>query len=215
MQKREKIVVLIGIILLIAGPVLGFFLDKLIVFSAAPATIQETSDTDIQNAFAFPVGLTRNQKLVIEFSVYYSDISATIKILGKGAYDTAYAANANPNPLGGESFVYSQFNWGQEPYQSTQPTTSLSITEDGYYYIEFAGSTNGDYLISEPGNYVVVIYGTNGGSPTEVYFNVTLKIDGPGEFLQNLLLAVGIIILVCFVLYFSYGYLNKLRRGIE
>ena len=215
MQKREKIIVLIGLILIVAGPILGFFLDKLIVFSAAPATIQETSDTDIQDAFAFPVGLARNQKLVIEFSVYYADISATVKILGKGAYDAAYAINANPGPLGGESFVYCQFNWGQEPYQSTYSTTSLSITDDGYYYIEFAGSTNGDYLISEPGDYVVIIYGTNGGSPTEVYFNVTLKIDGPGELLQNLLLAVGIIILVCYVLFLSYGYLNKLRRGIE
>lgn len=215
MEKREKLVVLIGIILLIAGPILGFFLDKITLFSAAQVTIPETSDADIQDAFAFHVGLTRNQKLAIEFSVYYPDISATIKIVGKGAYDAAYAINDDPDNLGGQSFVYSQFNWGQEPYQSTYSTTSRTINEDGYYYIEFAGSTNGDYLISEPGDYVVVVYGTNAGSPTDVYFNVTVKMDGPGDFLQNLLLTIGIIILVCFVLYFSYGYLNKLRRGIE
>jgi hypothetical protein len=217
MEKRAKIVLIIGVILIIAAPILGFFLDKLILYSAAPVTppTQETSNTDIADAYNFPVSLAKNQKLVIEFSIYYPDVSATLKILGKGAYEAAVAINANPNGITGENFIYSEFTWGQSPSSSTASTSSRSITEDGYWYIEFAGTTSGDYLVSRPGDYVVVVYGTNGGSSTEVAFNITIKTDGPGEFLQYLLLAMGIIILVVFALYFSYSYLNKLRRGID
>ena len=186
MEKRAKIVLLIGIILIIAAPILGFFLDKLILYSAAPVTppIQETSDTDIANAYNFPVSLAKNQKLVVEFSIYYPDVSATLKILGKGAYEAAVATNANPNGITGENFVYSEFTWGQSPSSSTVSTNSRNINEDGYWYIEFAGTTSGDYLVSRPGDYVVVVYGTNSGSSTDVTFNITIKTDGPGEFLQ-------------------------------
>jgi hypothetical protein len=216
MEKRIKIIVIIGIVLLVAAPILGFILDKLLLFSAAPVTIQEDSDSDIQDAFAFPVSLAKNQKLVVEFSVYYADIQATVKILGKGAYDAAYAINQDPDLVSGLSFVYSEFTYGISPQSSADDATSLSITDDGYWYIEFAGSVySSDYVISRPGDYVVVVYGTNTGAPTDVYFNITIKADGPGNFLQNLFLAVGIIILACYALYFSYGYLNKLRRGVD
>jgi len=215
MEKRVKIIVILGLILLVAAPILGFFLDKLLLFSAGPIPIDENSNTDIQDAFAFPVSIEKNQKLVIEFSVYYANISATVKIVGKGAYDAAYATNANPNGLTGESFVYCEFTWGQSPSTSTVASSSRSITEDGYWYIEFAGTTSGDYVVSRPGDYVVIVYGTNSGSSTQVLFNITIKADGPGEFLQNLFLAIGIVILACYVLYFSYSYLNKLRRGID
>ncbi|MEJ2296819.1 MAG: hypothetical protein P8Y23_18895 [Candidatus Lokiarchaeota archaeon] len=217
MEKRVKIVVLIGIILVIGAPILGFFLDKLILYSAAPETPpnQETSQTDIAESNNLHVSLAKNQKLVIEFSVYYPDVSVTLKILGKGAYDAAVATNANPNGITGENFVYSEFTWGQSPSSSTSSTSSRTITEDGYWYIEFAGTTSGDYLVSRPGDYEVVVYGTNSGSSTEVAFNITIKTDGPGEFLQYLLLTIGIIILVIFALYFSYSYLNKLRRNVD
>jgi hypothetical protein len=210
-KKLAKIIIIIGIILLIAGPVLGFLVDKLTLVNATPITIQEDSDTDVQNAYAFPVSLAKNQKLTIEFSVYYEDIQATIKILGKGTYD----ANSNPNGLTGLSFIYSEFTWGQTPSTSAASATSRTITDDGYWYIEFSGTTSGDYLVYRPGDYVIIVYGTNGGSPTAVYFNITIKIDGPGVFLQNLFIAIGIIILVCYVLWYSYGYLNKLRRGLD
>ncbi len=214
-KKLAKIIIIIGIILLVAGPVLGFLVDKLTLDSATPKIIQESSDTDVQNAYFLPVSLGKNQKLTIEFSVYYEDIQATIKILGKGTYDAAYAANSNPNGLSGLNFIYSEFTWGQTPSSSAASQTSRTITDDGYWYIEFAGSTSGDYLVYRPGAYVIIVYGTNGGTPTEVFFNITVKVDGPGDFLQNLFIAVGIIILVCYVLWYSYGYLNKLRRGLD
>ena len=215
MQKRGKILVIIGVILLIAGPVLGLLTDKLTLFSVAPVPIQDDSSSGIQKSFAFPTSLAKNQKLVIEFSVYYANISATLKIIGKGTYDAAYAANSSPTGISGLNFVYSEFTWGQSPSSSTVATSSRTINEDGFWYIEFAGTTSGDYIVSRPGDYVVIVYGTNSGPSTQVLFNITIKVDGPGEFLQNLFIAVGIIILVCYALFFSYGYLNELRRGID
>lgn len=215
MEKRSKIIVIIGVVLLIAAPILGFLVDKITLFSLTPVPIQEDSSNGIQKSFAFPTSLAKNQKMVIEFSVYYANVSATLKILGKGTYDSAYATNSSPTGISGLNFVYSEFTYGQSPSSSTVAANSRTINEDGFWYVEFAGTTSGDYIVSRPGDYVVIVYGTNSGSSNQVLFNINIKVDGPGEFFQNLFLAVGIIILVCYVLFFSYGYLNKLRRGIE
>jgi len=60
------------------------------------------------------------------------------------------------------------------------------------------GDRTGDSLISWPGDYYVIVYGTNSGpaSSRNVYFDISIKVDGPGEALYNLLLVVGALILV-------------------
>jgi len=218
-KKGLKIITIIGIILVILGPILGFALNKVGIVSRGPGDpviIQESSTTSIRDAFPQLITLTKNQKMVIEFSVYYPNVSASIIILGKGTYDQQYALDNAP-PGSGLTFIYSQFTWGQYVPSSASPANVLSISNEGFWYIEFAGGVSGNYLISRPGNYVVVVYGLNTGPPaaTNVTFEINVKVDGPGGFLNTLFLTIGIILLAGAAILFSYSYLNKLRRGID
>ena len=214
MEKKIKILVLISVILIILGPVLGLLLNKIILVNQ-PVVIPDTSDTDIQDAYAYQFSLSKGQKLVVEFSIYTANISATIKILGKGTYDQA---SGNPGPLGGEDFIYSEFAYGRSPslYTVAYSTTSRTIANEGFYYIEFAGDTTGAYLLSVPGDYVVIVYGTNSGGPgdTDVTFNLVIKIDGPGEIIGMLVLLIGIGALVAIMIIGTMGYLKKTGRGL-
>ncbi|MFX1496155.1 MAG: hypothetical protein ACFFBH_01375 [Promethearchaeota archaeon] len=219
MKKALKIIAIIGIILIIIGPILGITLNKITIVSRGPenpVVIQDSSATSIRDAYAQEVTITENQKIVIEFSAYYPNISVTLIILGKGTYDHEYALDHSP-PVSGLSFIYSQFTWGLAPQNSVNDATSLTINYDGFWYIEFAGSVNTiyNYLTSIPGNYIIVVYGTNSGSSTDVRFDLNVKMDGPGAFLNTLFLSIGIILLAVAAILFSYSYLNKLRRGID
>ena len=60
----------------------------------------------------------------------------------------------------------------------------------------------GDSLISWPGDYYVIVYGSNSGPPsdTNVSFDITIKVDGPGQTLNNLLILAGAFIIVIYVM---------------
>jgi len=212
MEKKIKILVLISIILIILGPVLGLLLNKVILVDQS-FVISDTSNSDIQNATAIEVSLSKGQKIVIEFSVSTENVSATLKILGKGTYDEEDVPSNPPGPITGKNLIYSQFAFGQTPASQTASATSRSITNEGYWYIEFAGDVTGDYLISVPGDYVVIVYGSNTGG-TNVYFDLIVKIDGPGEIVGMLLTLVGIGMLVAILVIGTMGYLKKTGRGL-
>ena len=212
MEKKIKILVLISIILIILGPVLGLLLNKVILVNQS-FVISDTSSSDIQNATAIEVSLSKGQKIVIEFSVSTENVSATLKILGKGTYDEEDVPSNPPGPITGKNLIYSQFAFGQTPASQTNSATSRSITNEGFWYIEFAGDVTGDYLISVPGDYVVIVYGSNAGG-TNVYFDLIVKIDGPGEIIGMLLTLVGIGMLVAILVIGTIGYLKKTGRGL-
>jgi hypothetical protein len=64
------------------------------------------------------------------------------------------------------------------------------------------GDRVGDSLVSWPGDYYVIVYGSNSGpsSATAVPFDITIKVDGPGEALNNFLILIGILIIIFYVL---------------
>ncbi|MFW9895620.1 MAG: hypothetical protein ACFFD7_07440 [Candidatus Thorarchaeota archaeon] len=217
-MKRRRIFlifVLIGIGFLIVAPILGYLLDKTNLYYRSPVRIEEDSSTDVNKAFALQFSLKSNQKVRISFSVYYANITATLKIFGKGYYEQQSVLNSSPTGMGGLSFVYSQFVWGQEPSSFTNDATSRSITYNGYWYIEFAGSTNNDYLISIPGTYVVVVYGDNDGPPSilDVFFNISVDIDGPGDVLERVFYYIGAGLIFIAILFVSIGYYKSFKGG--
>jgi len=210
-KKILTIILIIGIALIIIGPILGLTLDEVTLADQKPATITETSDTEIQSAYACEFTIDRNQKAIIILGVYYSDITANLKILTKYEYDVEYAANSNPNGLTGEYFITTTFRLGQNPSVSRQNV--ITISNQGETYLEFTGSaTATPYFISIPGTYVVIVYGDHTGPETDVYFNLSVKTDGPGDFLSRLFITIGIVVLVCYALFLAYKYLNKIRR---
>jgi len=89
--KKYKILVLISVIIIILGPILGFFFNKIILVNQSFVT-SETSNNDVQNATAIEFTLVKDQKAVIEFSAFTENVTANLIILSKGTYDLAYAA---------------------------------------------------------------------------------------------------------------------------
>lgn len=218
MQKKSKLFLIISIVLLVLGPILGVSFDKVTLVDQKAVIISDDSYTNITVAYDFQLEIQKDQKLIIEFSVHYLNVTAYLKICGKGYYDAEYLAETHPHDLNGEDFVYSEFIYGRSPsaYPSVATSTDeVFIEEDGYYYIEFAGATFIGYsnLRSIPGPYVIVIYGENNGGD-DVKFDLIIKIDGPGELLELIFILIGIIALVAIILLLSYSYLRKTRRGL-
>ncbi len=214
-KKISMIILIVGIAFLVLAPILGYTLDKSTLVERRPATIGEDSSLGVTKAFAFGFSLASNQKARIEFSVYFANVTATIKIFGKGYYDQQYSLNNTPGGMTGLDFVYSQFVWGQSPSSFTGSSSSRTITYNGYWYVEFAGDTNGDYLISIPGSYVVVVYGDNDGPAayTSIRFNIIVKIDGPGELLERIFYYIGAGVILAVILFVSFGYYKKFKGG--
>jgi hypothetical protein len=213
MEKKYKLFIIVSVILIIAGPILGFAFNKVTLFSQTGVTISEESNTNITKAYSFPFHLEKDQKVTVEFSLHYLNVTAYLKILGKGAYDSAYLAESPSNGLTGDDFVYTRFAFGNNLVGSAN---SRSIQYDGYWYIEFAGDTSGVSLISIPGDYVLIIYGTNngGGSWTDVKFDLTIKTEGPGAILELIFILVGVIALLAITFLLTLSYLKKTRRGL-
>jgi hypothetical protein len=202
-KKTAYLIIGIGIACLVLGPLFGILLDKMTIYEGKPQVIQEDSTTSIRNAFAHPVTLSKDQKLIVEISEFYPNSSVTIRIIAKSVFDRAYSLDNPPGGISGLEFVYSEFGWGSTPAGSTVGTSSLSLPSSGiYFYIEFMGDRVGDSLISWPGDYYVIVYGTNSGpvSDTAVPFDITIKVDGPGQMLNNLLILIGAFILVVYVM---------------
>lgn len=202
-KKTAYIIIGIGLACLVLGPFFGILLDKITIYDRKPEVIQEDSSTSIRNAFAQQVTLSKDQKLIVEISEFYPNSSVTIRIIAKSVYDRAYSLDSNPGGISGLQFVYSEFGWGSSPAGSTIGTNSLSLPSNGiYFYIEFMGDRVTDSLISWPGDYYVIVYGSNSGpvSDTDVPFDITIKVDGPGQTLNNLLILIGAVILVAYVM---------------
>ncbi len=202
-KKTAYLIIGISIACLILGPIMGVLLDKVTVYDMSTQPMKEDSSLGITKAFAHQATLVKDQKLIIEISDFYPNSSVTIKIIAKSMYDRAYSLNSTPSGITGLEFVYSEFGWGSTPAGSTNGATVLSLPGNGiYFYIEFMGDRVGDSLISWPGDYYVVVYGTNSGSvsATDVFFDINIKVDGPGETLNDLLIIVGALILVAYAI---------------
>jgi len=206
-KKTAYFIIGIGILCLVLGPLLGILLDKTSIYEEKPQVVQEASSSGMTNAFAKQVTLTKDQKLIVEISEFYPNSSVTIKIIAKSAYDRAYSLDSAPGGVSGLQFVYSKFGWATypnwSPADSTTGASSLTLPTIGiYFYIEFMGDRAGNSLVSWPGDYYVIVYGSNSGPPsvTNVYFDITVKVDGPGEALSNILILIGALIIVVYVM---------------
>ena len=202
-KKTAYIIIGFSIVCLILGPFFGLLLNKVSVYEKKPEIIQEDSTTSMSNAFAKSVTLSKDQKLIVEISEFYPNSSVTIKIIAKSVYSQAKSLDTPPWAISGLQFVYSEFGWGSSPGGSTTGASSLNLPSSGiYFYIEFMGDRVGDSLISWPGDYYVIVYGSNSGpiTDTAVPFDITIKVDGPGEMLNNLFILIGALILVLYVM---------------
>jgi hypothetical protein len=202
-KKGAYIFVGIAAICLILGPILGMVTKTITIHERRPETVKEYSTAGISQAFNLDFTLAKDQKLIVEISEFYPNSSITLKILARSTYEAALRVNSTPGSVSGLEFVYSVFGWGTTPAGGTNGATSRSLPSNGLYlYIEFMGTRSGDALISWPGDYNLIVYGTNSGGPTDVdvFFDIKVSLDGPGDMLSNLLIIIGILLLLFYFL---------------
>ncbi|MEJ2250688.1 MAG: hypothetical protein P8Y70_16355 [Candidatus Lokiarchaeota archaeon] len=194
MKRRNiyLIFILIGIILAAAvGPILGIVFSQVRV-DQGPKKISDDSMIGFSERYSKGFSLSQDQTCHIEFSNYYPNTTVYLIILTKSEYGYYNSVNGS-SPTSGQSFIVFLRQTGSSPTVYSG-VTSLTIAWDGstygnYVYIEFRGVNR----VSIPGSYYVVVRGQNNfAGNNEVRFNIKISIDGPGNFLQNIMILSGI-----------------------
>jgi hypothetical protein len=163
------------------------------------AVINEERCIRFEGSYAYGFSLSQGQKLVIRFSVYYVNVTATLRIFGQGKYSMEY----NENDTLTSSVTGMRYFLTSTPSYYTNPDSvgsgvvnTVTATNDDAYYIEFMGdgSSGTTNIWSEPGNYVLLVYGSNSGTgPTDhdVKFNITISLAGLGKVLSIMCTILG------------------------
>ena len=217
-KRISAILLLVGIILLVLAPIFGTSLDTVLIEEKNGEELKDDSLTELKEAYSSEVTIGKNEKIIIEFSANFENCSINLIIVGKGHYESIDEKDSPTLLTDNKDFLVSKFAMGDVKNDNPEASEAnlADITNDGYYYIEFMGSIDGTDLISEPGDYVIVVYGQNlGVKDDEVEFNIKIMTDGPadaGDILEVLFLIIGIG-LIGFVALISFiNLINKWRR---
>ena len=198
--------------MIITAPLIGLFANHIIILdrSRDPITITESNHDAIQEAFAYPLTLKDYQKADIDFSMSLPNSTATLKILEKEIYEANYLLNSSLIEINGEDFLYVQEGYRHGGYSASDFTT---IYEEGSRHIRFSGGIYGSELVYRPGNYVILVYGSNEASNGEslLTFNLLVMLDGPGSLIQLVLITTGLIFLICYGLVITINYIKKMQ----
>ena len=210
---RKGLIIFCSVFLMIIiAPLIGLFANHIIILdrSRDPISIPELNPNAIQEAFAYPLTLKENQKADIEFSMSLPNSSATLKILDKNIYEKNYFLNSSPIEIDGEDFLYVQEGYQHGGYSPSDFTT---IHEVGSRHIRFSGGIYGSELVYRPGNYVILVYGSNEEDKGEslLTFNLLIMLDGPGSLIELLLITTGLIFLICYGLIITINYIRKIE----
>lgn len=199
--KMQKNALIIGLVCFGLAAIFGYATARLTIFEQNGITTTEDSQVSFQKAFNYNFSLTTGQTLIIKFSVHYNNITANLKVFGKGTFEQEYVKNTTnaPQNVAGRNFLQANPGWVSTatPTAGTLSATA-TCTTDGYYFLEFMGNGGGSRIWTEPGDYVILVYGSNAGgdsTQTDVKFNLSISIDGPGPILSTLLNITGLVIL--------------------
>ncbi|MBD3196289.1 MAG: hypothetical protein GF317_14620 [Candidatus Lokiarchaeota archaeon] len=204
------ITIVIGILLISVGaPLFEALLSKLTLDSGTKI-ISEDSMTTFSERYSQPFTLQTDQTCYIEFSNYSPNVTVYLFILTKNEYDY-YKTLDGSNPTSGENFILYRRLVGSGPIVTTG-LTSVTIAWSGstygnYVFLEFRGNN----LYSIPGEYYVMVRGTNAfGGNENVQFNIVVRVDGPGDMLANLIVIAGILVISIVGLIWLYSiFYNK------
>jgi hypothetical protein len=132
--------------------------------------------------------------------VYSQNVTASLKIVGKGLFDSEYIKNDTYGPpnVTGRYFLISKQVWSGDPswYEETQRV--VICIQDDFYFIEFMGDGNsGGIIWNEPGDYVIFVYGSNSyNMSSEVIYNIQVYKDGPSALIRKGFSAIGWLLII-------------------
>ena len=214
-KKKIKILLTTGLLFLILGPIVGEMTESILIYNESSKIVDSESEISFHNVEPYEITIKKNQKITIKFSVYSQNVSAYLKIFGKGLFDSEYIKNDTygPQNISGRYFLISKPVWSGDPswYEETQRV--VSCVQDDFYYIEFMGDGNsGGIIWNEPGDYVIFVYGSNSyNMSTEVTYNIEIYKDGPSALIKNGFSSVGWIMLIVAGLVLLNNSIKKFR----
>ena len=216
-KKNLTIFLTIGILFLIMAPIVGEMIETILIFNEQNKVVDQESEVSFHNVDSYEINIKKNQKVTIKFSVYSQNVTASLKIFGKGLFNSEYAKNDTygPKNVSGRYFLISKPAWSGDPSWYDETQRVVSCVQDDFYYIEFMGDGDpGGFIWNEPGEYVVFVYGSNSfNMTTEVIYNIEIYKDGPSALIKKGFSYVGwLMILVAGLVILNY-YIKNFRRG--
>jgi hypothetical protein len=178
------------------------------------------SSTEFDKAFALSVEVVEGKRLYIEFSIHEENMSVAIVILGKGTYDTLKTQNTTaPTALSGnEALNFVTYTPQMGGAVVGTPTDEVMFQYDGFIRLEFGGSTVGDSVITIPGDYVILVYGTNNWAndpDTNISFGLKVTTEGPWRAIETTFAILAFIALAIAGIIALMEYRPSLFGGVE
>jgi hypothetical protein len=199
-KKKLKFLLGLGLLFLILGPILGEMTETILIHNESSKLVDQESEKSFHNVTSYEISIKKNQKVTIKFSVYSENVTASLKIVGKGLFDSENIKNDTYGPpnVTGRYFLISKQVWSGDPswYEETQRV--VICNQDDFYFIEFMGDGNsGGIIWNEPGDYVIFVYGSNSyNMSSEVIYNIEVYKDGPSAVIRNIFSTIGWLMII-------------------
>jgi hypothetical protein len=180
----------------VAGPVLTQAFSTWPAVPQSTQTVPESSDTDVVNAYTYHHQVISDNLLRIQITVADAYSEVRVRIYTEAIYNAMVTAHSDPDTVTGQYFVVSIPSYGSSP--SANRYTSYTSNSYKSFEIDFGGDATGGTVIFVPGTYVVVIYGANSGTSTDIQFSLQITTDIFGRVWGRFVFTAGwIIIIVC------------------
>jgi len=115
--KKLKFLLVVGLLFLILGPIVGEMSETILIYDESNESIDQESEKSFHNVTSYEINIKKNQKITIKFSVYSENVTASLKIVGKGLFDSEYTKNDTYGPpnVTGRYFLISRPTWSGDP----------------------------------------------------------------------------------------------------
>jgi len=214
-KKKLKFLLVLGLLFLILGPIVGEMSETNIIYNESNESVDQESEKSFHNVTSYEISIKKNQKITIKFSVYSENVTASLKIVGKGLFDSENTKNDTYGPpnVTGRYFLISRPTWSGDPSWYGYTQTVVSCVQDDFYFIEFMGDGNsGSTIWNEPGDYVIFVYGSNSyNMSSEVIYNIEVYKDGPSAAIRNIFSTIGWLMIIVAGLVIMNDSIKKFR----
>ena len=214
-KKKLKFLLVLGLLFLILGPIIGEMSETISIYDESNESVDQDSEKSFHNVTSYEISIKKNQKITIKFSVYSENVTASLKIVGKGLFDSENTKNDTYGPpnVTGRYFLISRPTWSGDPSWYGYTQTVVSCVQDDFYFIEFMGDGNsGSTIWNEPGDYVIFVYGSNSyNMSSEVIYNIEVYRDGPSAAIRKIFSTIGWLMIIVAGLVIMNDSIKKFR----
>ena len=206
---------LIGFILIASSFVLPVYFNRTTIEDRKPLSFNSIAADNISDCHARRFSLSKGQSCSVEISDRYENVTAiTIMFLTYEEYTLRVIEDRDPDDvvIVRQQFIWRYLEYPQGVGDSDNSNRYTLGVIDVVYLIDFIGGGSGSNLVSIPGDYVVVVWGTTSFGTT-VKTNLKIVVDGLGDTLRNVFFTMGwIVLLAACVITVVYIIYNKKNR---